>query len=127
MHYHSLQYFFFLSFLLYRFFFIVTPFIPEVLARVHTVFTICDIRLMYPLVSHLLLEKNRKQPINTLPNSGIEPETPCLAVTFPTTRPTRQSAIKMAALDNGCCEKILSIKPTSNKLSYCTLKLHITQ
>ncbi|KAF9796647.1 hypothetical protein SFRURICE_012740, partial [Spodoptera frugiperda] len=61
-----------------------TPFIPEGVGRgahydimplynEHSLFTICVI-----------------SPINTLPNPGMEPVTPCSAVTLATTQPTRQ-------------------------------------
>ncbi|KAF9811863.1 hypothetical protein SFRURICE_021220 [Spodoptera frugiperda] len=49
----------------------VTPFIPEGVSR----------GAHYGIII---------SPINTLPNLGIEPETPCQAVAFAITRPTRQ-------------------------------------
>ncbi|KAF9808163.1 hypothetical protein SFRURICE_008666 [Spodoptera frugiperda] len=53
------------------------------LYNVHPLFTICGVSL---------LRYTGHWPSNTLPDPGIEPETPCSAVALATTRPTRQSS-----------------------------------
>ncbi|KAF9804253.1 hypothetical protein SFRURICE_020681, partial [Spodoptera frugiperda] len=53
-------------------------------AYCHTLGTIPDSMLL--LINFIIAKK----PSNTLPDSGIGPETPCLAVVLATTRPTKQ-------------------------------------
>ncbi|KAF9804328.1 hypothetical protein SFRURICE_011943, partial [Spodoptera frugiperda] len=44
--------------------------------------------------------KKKKSPVILCPTRGIEPETPCLAVAFATTRPMRQCCVKMCHNNN---------------------------
>ncbi|KAF9794127.1 hypothetical protein SFRURICE_009504 [Spodoptera frugiperda] len=81
------------------------------LYNVHPLFTIC-------VLSSILRDttaknqKIRKNPSNTLPDQGIEPEIPCSAVAVATTRPTRQSNVFI----NIQVHIYITLEPESNPL-----------
>ncbi|KAF9811242.1 hypothetical protein SFRURICE_002611 [Spodoptera frugiperda] len=86
----------------------VTPFIPEGVGRGAHYDSVLPLRNF---------SKIRKKPSNTLPDPGIEPETPCSAVALATTRPTRQSCFTVYV---NIEKKIAFVTKLHSVFSVCT-------